>query len=101
MELVERQAQEIQQLMQQKEMGEQQRAEFVQSPQSAEQIEIVGERFRKLNPPIFEDALGSTAVDDWLRTSKNMFTYSRVSEVEKVVCASFVLQGVLDTGGKG
>ncbi|XP_022873148.1 uncharacterized protein LOC111392110 [Olea europaea var. sylvestris] len=53
----------------------------------------VGERFRKLNPPIFEDALDPTAAKDWLRTLENMFRYTRVSEVEKVVCASFMLRG--------
>ncbi|XP_022867123.1 uncharacterized protein LOC111386870 [Olea europaea var. sylvestris] len=52
----------------------------------------VDERFRKLNPPIFEDALDPTAAEDWLRTLENMFRYTRVSEVEKVVCASFMLR---------
>ncbi|CAI9771319.1 unnamed protein product [Fraxinus pennsylvanica] len=79
--------------MQQKERGEQQRTEFVQPPQRAEQIETVGERFRKLSPPIVEDALDPTTADDWLRTLENMFRYSRVSEVEKVVCAFFMLRG--------
>ncbi|XP_022857898.1 uncharacterized protein LOC111378850 [Olea europaea var. sylvestris] len=53
----------------------------------------IGERFRKLNPPIFEDALDPTATEDWLRTLENMFKYTRVSEVEKVVCTSFILRG--------
>ncbi|XP_022858457.1 uncharacterized protein LOC111379330 [Olea europaea var. sylvestris] len=44
---------------------------------------LVEQRFRKLNPPIFEDALNLIVAKDWLRTLENMFRYSRVSEVEK------------------
>ncbi|XP_022870780.1 uncharacterized protein LOC111390021 [Olea europaea var. sylvestris] len=91
-ELVERQSQQIQQLIQRGERGEHQRAEFIQPQQRAKHFEAVGERFRKLNPPIFEDALDPTAVEDWLRTLENMFRYTRVSEVEKVECASFMLR---------
>ena len=42
---------------------------------------------------MFEDALDPTAAEDWLRTLENMFHYSRVSEEEKVMCASFLLRG--------
>ena len=86
-ELVERQSEQIQQLIQQRDMGGQPRAEMVQPQPRVEQVEIVGERFRKLNPPMFEDALDPTAAEDWLRTLENMFHYSRVSEEEKVMCA--------------
>ncbi|XP_022886988.1 uncharacterized protein LOC111402900 [Olea europaea var. sylvestris] len=92
-ELVERQSQQIQQLIQQEERGKHQRAEFIQPQQWAEHIEEVGETFRKLNLPIFEDALDPTAAEDWSRTLENIFRYMRVSEVEKVVCASFMLRG--------
>ena len=92
-ELVERQSEQIQQLIQQRDMGGQLRAEMVQPQPRVEQVEIVGERFKKLNPPMFEDALDPTAAEDWLRTLENMFHYSRVSEEEKVMCASFLLRG--------
>ncbi|XP_022855287.1 uncharacterized protein LOC111376551 [Olea europaea var. sylvestris] len=92
-ELVERQSQQIQQLIQQRERGKQQRAKFLQPQQRDEHIETVGERFRKLNPPIFEDVLDPTTAEDSLRTLENMFRYTRVSKVEKVVCASLMLRG--------
>ncbi|XP_022865717.1 uncharacterized protein LOC111385546 [Olea europaea var. sylvestris] len=87
-ELVERQSQQIQQLIQQGERGEHQRAKFIQPQQRAKHFEAVGERFRKLNPPIFEDALDPTAAEDWLRTLENMFSarhwWDTMSSIEDV-----------------
>ncbi|CAA0828721.1 Unknown protein [Striga hermonthica] len=64
-----------------------------QGPYQARPVEIVGERFLKLNPLVFEDAADPVEAEDWLRTVDNMFQYSRVSEEEKVMCASFILHG--------
>ncbi|KAK6151819.1 hypothetical protein DH2020_014454 [Rehmannia glutinosa] len=74
-ELIQRQSKQIQQLIHQSDIAGEQRAEMNQPHQRADQIEIVGERFRKLNPPTFEDALDPTAAEDWLRTLDNMFQY--------------------------
>ena len=54
---------------------------------------MVGERFRRLDPPTFEDVIDPTAADDWLRTLENMFQYSRVPIDERVMCATFMLRG--------
>ncbi|CAA0833371.1 Unknown protein [Striga hermonthica] len=56
-------------------------------------MEIVGERFQKLSPPVFEDAADPVEAEDWLRTVENLFQFSRVSGEEKVLCASFMLRG--------
>ncbi|CAA0822151.1 Unknown protein [Striga hermonthica] len=92
-ELVERQSHQIQQLIQQKNANGFSRDVENQRPYQAGPVEIVGERFRKLNPPIFEDAADPVEAEDWLRTVDNMFQYSKVSEEENVLCASFMLRG--------
>ncbi|KAI3445213.1 hypothetical protein Pfo_001878, partial [Paulownia fortunei] len=54
-ELIERQSEQIQQLIRQRDNGEQPRVEVNQ--QRADYIYMVGERFRRLDPPTFEDAI--------------------------------------------
>ncbi|XP_051117314.1 uncharacterized protein LOC127242023 [Andrographis paniculata] len=91
-DLVERQAQQVQQLIEQRNTDNL-RTDVNQRQPRIEPIELVCERFRKLNPPIFEDATDPLAAEDWLRTLNNMFQYSIIPDTEKVLCASFMLRG--------
>ncbi|XP_051139078.1 uncharacterized protein LOC127256895 [Andrographis paniculata] len=91
-DLVERQAQQIQHLIK-KRNADNQRTDVNQPQPRTEPVELVSERFRKLNPPIFEDTTDPLVAEDWLRTLNNMFQYSRIPDTEKVLCVSFMLCG--------
>ncbi|KAL2520152.1 uncharacterized protein Fot_24075 [Forsythia ovata] len=55
--------------------------------------ENAGERFRNLNPPVFEGTNDLMKPEEWLRTIDNIFKYNRVPDIEKVNYASFMLRG--------
>lgn len=51
------------------------------------------ERFRRLKPPIFEDAKDPIEAENWVQTVERMFEYAHIPESEKVNCATFMLRG--------
>ena len=50
------------------------------------------ERFRRMRAPDFEGSTDPLVADEWMSEMKKIFNFMNISEIEKVICASFVLK---------
>ena len=50
------------------------------------------ERFRRMRAPDFEGSADPLVADEWMSEMKKIFNFMNISEIEKVICASFVLK---------
>ncbi|CAI9782277.1 unnamed protein product [Fraxinus pennsylvanica] len=75
------------------EIQSQQLNQYMQVTLAPRIYENVGERFRKLNPPIFDGTIEPMKAEEWVRTTENVFKYSRVPDTENVNCDAFMLRG--------
>ncbi|XP_022866766.1 uncharacterized protein LOC111386539, partial [Olea europaea var. sylvestris] len=76
-------------------LAETQSQQLIQHMQAAPAPKIdenAGERYRKLNPPIFYGTVELMKAEEWICTTENMSKYSRVLDVEKVNCDAFMLR---------
>ena len=89
-DLCERQARQIELLLQQQ--GRQNQQPPPLPPNAREHTDHVGERFRKLNPPIFEGGSDPMVAEEWMKTIEGMLNYAGILDAERVVCASFFLR---------
>ena len=54
------------------------------------------EQFKKLDPPIFRGSINPMVAEAWIKQIEKIFTALGCGEEQKVVFASFVLQGEAD-----
>ena len=86
-ELVERQARQIDRLLERDDRQRQQNS----VPQMCDR-ELASERFQKNKPPTFRGEADPRIAEEWIRDIEGIFEYARVPEEEKVTCAKFLLQ---------
>lgn len=89
-ELVERQAQQIERLIERDQRREQQLP--VQVVARQENHEPASERFRKNKPPVFKGETDPLLAEEWIRSLEGIFDYIRIPEDEKVSCATYMFQ---------
>ena len=89
-DLYERQARQIELLLRQHRRLNQQPSP--PAPNTREHTNHVGERFRKLNPLIFEGGSDPMVAEEWMKTIEGMLNYAGILDAEKVICASFFLK---------
>ncbi|GMN70255.1 hypothetical protein TIFTF001_039300 [Ficus carica] len=61
--------------------------------------DLLYERFRRMKASEFEGPTDPIAADNWLIDIQVILDFMRLTEQEKVLCASFALKKTLDTGG--
>ena len=57
------------------------------------------EKFEKLKPPVFLGGVDPKIAKNGLRTIERMFIHGRISKIERVTCATFMLMMTLAIGG--
>ena len=48
------------------------------------------ERFKRMRAPDFEGSFDPLVANEWMSEMKKIFNFMNISEIEKVICASFV-----------
>jgi len=75
-------------------VGEDQQAPPQGVPQMGQVVvaDDLFERFRRMRAPDFEGSADPLVADEWMSEMKKIFNFMNISEIEKVICASFVLK---------
>ena len=89
-ELVERQAQQMERLIEWDQRREEQLPGQIVARQ--ENHELVSERFRKNKPPAFKGETDPLLAEEWIQSLEGIFDYIRIPEEEKVSCATYMFQ---------
>lgn len=55
-------------------------------------VEPACERFRTLNPPVFEGDGDPLVAEEWIRTLETMFEYTGIIGADRVICSTYYLR---------